>query len=725
MSSVRSARPWRQVVLSLAATFLAAAAFLAPARAPIARAAADGLVVTTAATYTVAPVRHAVHVEVALTAVNNKPNISAGGLVTKYFYDSVRIAVQAEASSIRAVEKGATLTTSTLPADGYLALEIPFAASLFYHQTVRVDVGFDLPAGAPRSKSDIRIGSAFVTFTAWAFGDRGNVRVVIPAGFAAETSGSGATRSTSAGATVFRATGITDVGAWYLVVNADRQSALTTERLDLAGGEHVVIRAWPEDAAWKKQVSDLLARGLPKLVEQTGLPWPVAGDLSIFEVHAPLLEGYAGVFLQGENKIEISEDLDDLTIIHEASHAWFNSDLFDSRWINEGLADTYAARTLDSLGDGGWEPGRVSPTDQAAVRLDDWTFPGRISDAATNAREQYGYDASWTVIRSLVIDVGSEAMQGVLGAARTHQIAYVGGGAPEVVAGPNDWRRLLDLLDQTGRAHAVDDIFRRWVLTDAEAATLDDRAAARQDYADLVAAGADWRPPYFVRSSMGEWDFAIARQRIAEAKTLLDQRDEIATRASALGLAPPPDLRTAYETARTDLAAAAALATRERSDLAALEAAADAVAGLRAPLVTLGLIGTMPEAGLADARAAFNAGLVDAGARAMAVTVGIDGAAEIGRERLVTALGAIVAVVILVTAAILLIRRRRRGGRVGLAGGPPYVTLADQSDLPPDGDPIRPGSLATGEPGAAATTTEPPGPLDPDGPPPAATGDES
>ena len=133
-------------------------------------------------------------------------------------------------------------------------------------------------------------------------------------------------RSTSGGKTIFQATGITDIASWYLVVNADRKSALTSDRIDLSGGEHLVIRGWPEDADVAASGSrDLLTRGLPELVEQTGLKWPVAGDLSIFEVHTPLLEGYAGVFFQGQDRIEISEDLDDLTIIHEASHAWFNN----------------------------------------------------------------------------------------------------------------------------------------------------------------------------------------------------------------------------------------------------------------------------------------------------------------------------------------------------------------------------------------------------------------
>ena len=49
-------------------------------------------------------------------------------------------------------------------------------------------------------------------------------------------------------------------------------------------------------------------------------------------------------------------------------------------------------------------------------------------------------------------------MRRVLAAAQDHQIAYAGQRAPETVSGPNDWRRLLDLLDEVG---GVDDRRRR------------------------------------------------------------------------------------------------------------------------------------------------------------------------------------------------------------------------------------------------------------------------
>ena len=703
-----SGRGPRGARLAIVAIALVLLGTFAPARAPIARADSAGLDLTTAATYTLVPARHVVRVALDITATNNKPNLTAGGVVTRYFYEGARIAIQSGARNVAASSAGARLIATTTAADGYTVLEIRFGSSLFFQQTTRIRATFDLPGGAPRSTSDIRVGSAFATFVAWAFGDTGSVRVVVPAGFDAATSGSAVTR-TDAGTTRFEATGITDIGGWYLVVNADRRSALSADRIDLSDGEHIVVRAWPEDATWRRRVADLLTRSLPKLVERTGLAWPVSGDLSIFEVHTPLLEGYGGVFLEGQDKIEISEDLDDLTIIHEASHAWFNSGLFVGRWINEGLADTFAAATLGDLGEAAPKPPPVGPTDAAAVRLNAWVHPGRITDATTDARERYGYSASWTVIRAIAREIGGDALRRVLTAAHDHVIAYGGAGVPETVNGPNDWRRLLDLLDEVGGSATADAAFRRWVVTDDQVALLDDRAAARRDLAALRLASGDWAAPVDVRSALSDWDFATARRRIADARSVLDLRDAIAADAAALGIAPPADLRAAYETARTDLGSATDIANRERSAVAALAAARDAVQAPRSPLVALGLLGMSPDSVLAAARTAFSAGDPDAGARAAAVTALIDGASAVGRDRAIVAAVGLIAAVVLLVVAIRLVRRRRRRTRwarpaAGPSAGPvaasppPYATLADQSRRPLDADPPEPSSADRGDP---------------------------
>ncbi|HEY8438243.1 MAG TPA: hypothetical protein VIK65_06475, partial [Candidatus Limnocylindrales bacterium] len=683
-------RPLRRAGrLIVAATLLAVALAAGPA-APSAAAATDDLTLTTSATYTLVPARHLVQVVVDVTARNDKPNRVSGGVVTRYFFDAFRIGVQPEARSIRASSGGQRLTVATTTSARYITAEVRFRGSVFFGQTAKVRVTYDLPGGKPRSSSEVRVGPAFATFVAWAFGDRGSVRIVVPRDFETDSIGSDVTRELTSNATVLTAPDITDVSAFYLVVNADRPVGLTDVDVTLPEGEQLLIRAWPDDPTWRTEVTDLLTRGLPELVKATGLDWPVTDQLSIFEVHTPLLEGYAGVFFEGENRIEVSEDLDDLTIIHEASHAWFNRDLFDGRWINEGFADTYAAQALDAIGDGGWKPGDVSPTGKGAVKLNDWTFPGRISDAGTEARERFGYDASWTVVRSIVDEVGPDRMRDVLRAASTGQIPYVGTGTPETLDGAVDWRRLLDLFDEVGKSTSADDLFRTWVVGGADRGVLDRRAAARASYAELVRHGIDWVPPIAIRRPMADWSFDVAAARIKDAEAVLAKRDALTDLAGDLGLPVSDALRQAYESGGP-FGRATAIADQELNDLRAIDAATAAVTARRDPIVQIGLLGSQPEALLAKARAAFVAGSSDTASQAAAASALIAGAADVGRGRLVLGLSLVtLAVVLLILVAVFAQQRLRRGGATRLAApaaslpeaGPsdaptPYATLAD------------------------------------------------
>jgi len=694
--------------LGIAAAVLAVAAILAPGLAPTAAAADDGLALTTSSTYTLVPAKRVVRVSVDVTARNNKPNVVAGGVITRYFYDGFRLGIQPEARNIRATTGGTRLAVSTKPADGYQTVEISFRSSLFFHQTAAVRLTFDLPGGAPRSTSEVRVGPAFATFVSWAFGDSGSVRIVIPAGFEAESSGSEVTRSASGGNTALSATGIVDAASWYAVVNADRRAALTNSPITLADGERINIHAWPDDPEWKSQVTELLTKGLPELVDRTGLTWPVAGELSIFEVHTPLLEGYAGVYFEGQNKIEISEDLDDLTILHEASHAWFNGNLFDGRWINEGFADTYASESLAELGLGDFAPDSVDPTDPAHVPLNDWQFPGRITDDKTDARERYGYDASWTVIRTIYHEIGSDRMRAVIVAADAKQIPYVGAGAPEsVVTFSTDWRRLLDLLDEVGGSKTADAQFRRWVVSDRDTALLTARDAARAAYAALVTAGGEWKPPILIRQSMADWSFTPAVAEIQRAQDVLRRRDELADVAARLGLAAPADGEALYENATSDLDPAKERIEGEIEAALAVEQASSAVAAPRDPLVALGLMGTAPEARLDVVRQEFSMGAAETAADAAALYALIGGAAEAGQGRLV--LGGVIAIaVLLVLIGFVLLDRRSQARRRALRAAavtavpasptapaeagytlppapdaaPPYATLADPTAEP-------------------------------------------
>ena len=93
-----------------------------------------------------------------------------------------------------------------------------------------------------------------------------------------------------------------------------------------------------------------------------------------------------------------------------------------------------------------------------------------------------------------------------------------------------------------------------------------------------------------------------------------------------------------------------------------MRSARDALAAERAPLVTVGLIGTRPEAAYGAALAAFAAG-DDSGAVAgsSATVAALSGAEEIGRGRtLAVGAGVIVVVLGLLLVVGLLLRARRR-----------------------------------------------------------------
>lgn len=731
----RVARLAAGLVAAVVLATIGPAALPAVVPAAVVRAAEDGLSLVSTATYALDPEAGVVHVTIEVTAANRKPNVTTGGTVTRYYYEGASFAIHEEAASIRATVGGTRLTTSVEAEDGFGVLSVRFRSNLFYNQSLRIRITYDLPGGAPRSESDIRVGSAFATFYAWAFGDSGDVRIVLPADFDEEVTGAELARSEADGRVTLAATGIAEPAEWYAVVVADRESSLTDERIELDGGRALVIRAWPEDEEWRSRVADLLEDGLPELVELIGLAWPVEDDLDVFEVHTPLLEGYAGFFIPEEDRIEISEDLDDLTILHEASHAWFNTDLFAERWIYEGFADEYAARALDVVAAGGWAPDPVDPASEAGLPLNEWRHPGRIEDEATNARESYGYEASWTVIRALVEAIGEDGMRRVIEAAAARTIPYVGAPEPEPVAGRTDWRRLLDLLEIQGGALGAEELYRRWIVTDAEADQLDDRAAARADYADLVAAGDGWLPPHWIRDLMARWTFGEATGRIATAAGILATRDEIAAVAESLGVEPPGSLRVAYETATADLDEARTRADEQRAAVETVAAAAAAVGAGRDALTTIGLIGETPEVTLERAKTAFAADdLVEATRDAEMVSALIAGAPDVGRTRVVAIAGGIVLLLLLVTVAVVLARRRGRrlaGSTAvalpavaspslaawpdGPAGDPPYATLADQ-----------PTGTATLDPEASSPPPEPTAPSEPERPEPPARpeGDE-
>jgi hypothetical protein len=654
------------LVAAVASALLPAAvpAFPLPqAFAPAVALAADNIDVTTATRYTVRPASGRVHVVVDVTAVNRKPNIVSGGNATRYFYDGLNLGLQSAARSIRATQDGAAITVHQSRRTGYRLVTILFRHNLYFGQTARVRLTFDLPGGAPRARSDVRVGPAFATFTAWAFGDSGTVRIEVPSEFAVDIAGETMKAEPGGNGLQSWTASTSKPLSWYALVTATDESALTKDRVELPGGEDIIVRAWPQDLVWRTRVRDLLRDGVPELVSKIGLPWPVDGALTVSEVYTPLLEGYAGFYDVDKDRITISEDLDLLTIVHEASHAWFNGKLFTERWITEGLADEYASRVLKDLDHDAPVPPAVKRGASAAFALEDWPPPAPISTTASRDREQYGYNASWTVIRSIVKVAGEDAMRKIFADAAAGTTAYRGAGTPEHSRLPNDWRRFLDLADVYAPKAEVAALLVKWALDDKAAASLGPRTAARRAYAELVRADGSWSAPVVVRMALDAWDFPGATGTIDRATKIIATRDQIGALAEPQGLPIPASLETAYERASSsgELSVVADQATASLDTMVAVSDAARVVAAPRDWVTDLGLDGADPAAGVAAARTAWTTGDLEAArSDAAGAVAALAAAPERGRTKaLALGVGLAVGILLLLFLVAVLVRRRR------------------------------------------------------------------
>ncbi|MEW5991377.1 MAG: hypothetical protein AB1736_08555 [Chloroflexota bacterium] len=681
-----------------AAVVLGLGLSLAPPAAGPAAAASGSLLVTSAATYSVDVEAGVVHVADVVTLRNDKPSDAS----FDYYWRDISWFVQAEATRITARDASGGLAVTPRQRDGYIEVELRLRRNLLFGQSVTVTIAWDLPTGGPRSSSSIRVGPAFVAFELWASGDPGSssVRAILPDGFAIQTYGSTVTTSAEGDGYAVSATAIDDPAQFWVAVTATRDSAYARTTVSPARNVELIVRGWPDDPEWRTTVAATLNRGVPELLDLTGLPWPVADALLVTEIYSPLLEGYAGLYYTEEDRIEISEELDTFVILHEISHAWFNDGLFTGRWISEGQADTYAAIALGLLGEERPVPDEPIAGDDAEIDLAAWGPPRRITEE-TEATELWAYNAAWFVTDALYDEIGPERMRDVFQAADQDLTAYPGADPGERVAVTDDWRRYLDLLEEIGGSATAEALFREYVVTQAAVRDLDARAAAREAYAELLDDGDGWLPPPFVRGELGAWRFASAESRITEAGEILALRDEIEAAALALELEPDDALETAYEAAFDNFVEAQDIG---RAELTVLETLAETEVAIDAPLDvlgTVGLLGATPRDGYEAAAAAFEAGdleIAETAARdALAL---VTDAPRVGRERLLAGVGVAIGGTAVLGLGIA-IRGRRRSNAAARASAVAAAVALPPPALPPPAlpSPIEPyGTLAADSP---------------------------
>ena len=622
--------------------------------------AASGLTTTADARYTVDPAGHRVRVDVSLTATNHLSDTRTH----RYFFDRAYLAVPPRTTGFRITSSGAHPSVSVAARRStYTLLSVAFGTHLGAGSSRSLRLGFDIPDPGGTATRTTRIGGSLVRFSAWGLASdgatSGSVTVVFPSGFNVDVQGGTLRRSTDAsGNLVFSSGPIADPTTFIASFDADRPSALKETQLTVPLGTEtlpVTLRAWPDDAAWTKRVSDVLRKGLPVLAREIGLPWSSARPLVVEESANRGAAGFAGRFDPATGTIELAYYADPLVILHQAAHAWFDGGLLADRWANEGFASFYALRAARAIG-------LKTPTGDpltAALRpslvpLNAWSPPAdgnAALDPATATTHQAEEAAALSLAGLVAKRAGLDGLRSVWAAIRDGRSAYQPIGTAVDVERTTtipDWRGLLDLLaDRTG--HDFTDLWSTWVVRSSEASLLTDRTAARERYEATVVRAGTWRLPPVVRDALRVWRYPELGELLDAASAALDARDGVAAAAARAGLTVPSTMQTAFEGPR-GFAAASAEAAAELSAIDAYRAAVAAQPAEPDPVQAIGLWNAAPQASLAAAAAAFAGGDLEASVRESTFARQTWEAADpVGRNRVI-AVSASLAAILLATA---------------------------------------------------------------------------
>lgn len=634
----------RGAFLGVALAVASAVGFV-PALGPVAaNAAAPSLTMAGATTYDVQPDSNRVAVAVQLIATNHLKDT-----VTKRFFFRVgylTVVPGATNFKITTTTKNAKpKVTAIASTETYTNLKIDFGANLAAGKTQALTITFDVrdPGGAP--DRTLRISHSLVSFSAWAIATPSTpgatVVVRFPEGYSVTVGRGPLTGPTPDGTGHdLWSSGALDAPLDFVAdISADRPTdyAETTRTVAMSAGDAtILLRAWPDDPAWRDRVGALIERALPVLEREIGVPWPVDGPLAVREALVRSTGGYAGLFDPADNRIEIAYAASDGIVLHELAHAWFNGGLVAERWAAEGFAAYYAELAARELGIDPSVPPAPSLADPAAIPLNAW----RPTGIEQPASETWAYAASLELARQIAVRSGPEAMRIVWSNAARGIGAYqpaIGGSEP--APGPPDWRGLLDLVE-SGTGMDFTDLWRQWVARPEDLPVLADRATARGYYLRSAALAGDWALPPVIRTAMRAWRFDIAREQLVAADSVVAERDKLLADATQARVTLPGTLRSAFE-GNGGLAAAAVEVQAEQATVDALvqaEAARPTEHGAGERLIiSVGLLFVDPESSLASARTELAAGdLESAYASAQAAEGAWTSAARVGRSRILS-----------------------------------------------------------------------------------------
>ncbi|MDP3894113.1 hypothetical protein, partial [Nocardioides sp.] len=569
--------------------FVVAAATVALA-APAAHA-DGGFDVDSTSRYVLQAKEEVVRATMTMTVRNERPSYRTGNYIQYFYLPSLTIPVPVEAAQLTAVSNGSPLSVTREPTkDPSTALAtIRFPSNLLYGQSRTVTVSFVLKGEKPRSKNQTRVGPGYATFAVYGPGDAGQntVQVVLPASMSFEATTDAFDDGTGSKTVTYTATADTGGSGFWAVVSARDLDIARTRTVEL-GDQDVEVLAFSDDKRWLRFVASRMTSGVPVLAELVGTPWP-GGLTTVREDLSVNVRGYDGWFDNSEDSIVIGEKLDQELLYHELLHAWASATSFEERWLYEGIAQYVAARAVATQGD---EPARRKPasaTSKRAVPLNTWG--GDVGGRAQPAND-YGYPASYRVMKALLDGMDDDTRSRVLAAAIAGQSAYVVSGEARLTATGTGWQRFLDLVQVLGHDDRAPGIFSKWVLTPRERTLLQDRRRALADYQAVDDADAQWAPPLGVRSAMTYWQFDQAQQALTQVADLGPAVIEVQEAAQRHGMEVPESVVALYQDAENAAAYDELSDTLPRAATAvdAVGTADAAAAESRNPVAALGAL---------------------------------------------------------------------------------------------------------------------------------------
>jgi len=582
-------------------------------------AAEDDLIIESETLFRPEPEGSRLVVEHSFDLLSDRPQLVREDEIEDFYFTSFAFFLLADAQDLEVTTpvfgQAIPLTVERTAVDGSPGIElvtVELIERLGFGERAHVDVTYEVQSGEARSDDPVRITDSYVAFPVYACCDSGrtSLRIEVPLRFSLDVRGDDTdfafdqtdemrvlTRSEIDEPTMFNA---------FIFGRDDAELTVSAVEVD---GDRIQIEAWPDDVAWANFVRDAVLEHVPRLEEAINQPWPQGDELRIVETTTPYLFGYAGWYRHQDDVIEVGETLNEQILVHELTHAWFSDELFDSRWINEGLAEYFAGEVVGV-------PQLQLPKRNSffAQPLTEWTRPTGVATPVQDSQEQYGYAASRLVIESVVDEIGRDGLEAVLDANNKGEISFLAGDEIESDAEAwRSWQRFMDLVQERGGWDGVDELFEEWVATPEEAATLTVRSETHRLFDAFEQETVAWPTPVGVRSALTVWSFDEVVSLMAAARPVYAAGAELGRESVQLDLPVPVRIRTSYaaSTSTEDLAAVAALIEQQRLTLAQITdvtALVDAEQGL---LERVGLRGSDLQVQLDALRTAYLADDVD------------------------------------------------------------------------------------------------------------------